>query len=145
MQGTMPNHENYLPPRELWPSFIPLSYPERLNVAVELLDRHVETGRGQAPAIYFDDTCISYGELLKRVNRIGNALVRGLGIRPGDRVVLRLPNIPEFVATWLALQKVGAVPVSILPMLRPRDIAYVISDTEARAIVSTGGLLEDIL
>src|SRR5262245_61236176 len=108
-------YDEYLPARDLWPELIftrpEFDYPDTLNAATELLDVHVAKGHGADPAVLFADQRISYAELQGLTNRIGHAL-RGLGVSPGDRVVLRLPNRPVFVAAWLAVQKIGAVGVA---------------------------------
>src|SRR4051812_30121866 len=98
-------YDRYLPPRDLWPDLVftrpEFTYPDTLNAATELLDVHVAAGHGGDPAVLFEDQRISYAELQRMTNRLGYALAR-LGVRPGDRVVLRLPNRPVFVAAWLA-------------------------------------------
>ena len=141
-------YEEFLPPRELWPNLIysrpELVYPERLNVASELLDVHVSGGNGNDPAILFEEQRLSYAELQRETNRIGNVLLR-LGIQAGDRVMLRIPNRPLFVAAWLAIQKIGAVGVATMPMLRAREIAYVVNDCQASVLLCAADLLEDVL
>jgi 2-aminobenzoate-CoA ligase len=127
-----------LPPRSLWPERIYTlpehRYPVRLNVARELLDVHAEGGRGGRPAIHFEDQVLTYAELQKRVNRLANGL-RAAGIDRGDRVLMRLPNCPEFIITWLACQKLGVVTVSTMPMLRARELGYIASDAGTTAAV----------
>ena len=127
--------EKDLPPRPFWPDRVytlpELRYSPRLNVARELLDRNVATGRSGRPAIYFRDELIRYGELQARVNRLAHGLQR-MGVARNDRVLIRLPNCPEFIISWLALQKLGAVTVSTMPMLRARELAYIASDAETR-------------
>jgi 2-aminobenzoate-CoA ligase len=138
---------DHRPPRELWPDLIytlpELQYPDRLNLATELVDRHVESGAGDAVAIVTPARSLTYGDLQRDVNRIGNALL-GLGVQPGDRVLLRMPNRAEFAAAWLAVQKIGAVSVSTMPMLRARELAYIISDAEAALAVVAGDLIEEL-
>ena len=94
-----------LPPAPLWPERIyalpETRYPVRLNVARELLDANAEGDRASRPAIHCQDRVLTYGELAGRVGRLANGL-RGLGLGPGDRVLLRFPNCPEFIVTWLA-------------------------------------------
>jgi 2-aminobenzoate-CoA ligase len=137
----------HLPPRELWPDRLftlpELQYPDRVNLATELLDVHVAEGRGDAVAVVCGNRRLTFGDLQRDVNRIGNAL-RQLGVSPGDRVVMRFPNRPEFVATWFAVQKIGAVGVSTMPMLRARELAYIISDSEAHVVVAAGDLLQEV-
>jgi 2-aminobenzoate-CoA ligase len=118
-----------LPPRELWPDLInldKLGYPERLNAAVELLDRQVEAGRGDHPAVIGSSATWSYRELAERVNRIANVLVGELGFEPGNRVLIRSANNPMMVAVYFAVLKAGGVVVATMPLLRPRELSYII-------------------
>src|SRR5437016_1633334 len=138
--------DEHLPPRELWPDLVftlpELEDPDTLNVDAELLDRHVTAGRGDAAAILFDDRSISYSDLQRWTNRIGNVL-RQLGVAPGDRVALRIPNRPVFVAAWLAIQRIGAVGVATMPMIRAREIAYIINDSGASVLICAADLIEE--
>lgn len=117
-----------LPPRESWPDLrlaeAGLAYPERLNVVSELLDRHVAEGRGARSAIVAAGLEWSYADLAGRVNRIANALTRDLGLKPGNRVLLRAANTPMMVAAYLAVLKAGGIAVATMPMLRAGELAY---------------------
>ena len=145
---TAHSYEEFLPPRELWPDLVftlpEFAYPASLNVAHELLDLHVANGRGADTAVIFDGARTSYAELQRMTNRIGRALGR-LGVAPGDRVAMRLPNRPVFVAAWLAVQKIGAVGVSTMPMLRARELAYIANDSGAKVFVCASDLLDELL
>lgn len=136
-----------LPPKELWPERVytlpEVRYPARLNVARELLDANAEGDRGGRPAIYFQDQVLTYGELARRVNRLAHGL-RAAGFQRGDRLLLRLPNCPEFIITWLACQKAGIVTVATMPMLRTRELAYIAADAGVTAAVVWGGLREEL-
>jgi 2,3-dihydroxybenzoate-AMP ligase len=77
---------------------------------------------------------VSYAELGRRAERLALHFL-DLGIRPLDRVVVQLPNIPEFVYVYFALQRIGAVPVMALPPHRYREIKYYVELTEAVAYV----------
>ncbi|WP_240039080.1 MULTISPECIES: AMP-binding protein [Okeania] len=70
--------------------------------------------------------------------------LRYLGIKCGDRVVLFLPNIPEFVITYLAILKRGAVVVSVNSMLKSDEVSFILNDSEAVAVVTTESLREQI-
>ena len=139
--------EEQLPPRELWPDLVftlpQLQYPEALNVATELLDSHVSAGDAFRIAIRFNDRRITYGELQRLTNRVGNVL-RQLGVAPGDRVAMRLPNRPIFAAAWLAVQKLGAVGVATMPMLRARELSYIVNDSGASVFICASDLLEEL-
>ncbi len=139
--------EEGLPSRDLFPERVytlpELRYPDRLNVARELLDRNADGGRAGRPAVFAGEQVLTYGELQKKVNRLGNGL-RALGLDRGARVLLRMPNVPEFVITWLACQKLGIITVGTMPMLRSRELAYIVNDAETTAAVVWGGIREEL-
>jgi 2-aminobenzoate-CoA ligase len=139
--------EEGLPPRALWPERVytlpETRYPVRLNVADALLDANADGGRAGRPAIHCQGQVLTYGEIQKRVNRLANGL-RAAGIDRGDRVMLRMPNCPEFIITWLACQKLGVVTVSTMPLLRARELAYIAEDAETRVAVVSSGLREEL-
>jgi 2-aminobenzoate-CoA ligase len=136
-----------LPPRELLPDRVytlpELRYPARLNVAAELLDANADGDRAGRVAIHAGPRTITYGELQKQVNRLAHGL-RSAGLEPGDRVLLRLPNVPDFIASWLACQKAGIVTVGTMPLLRARELAYIATDAGTRAAIVWGGLREEL-
>jgi 2-aminobenzoate-CoA ligase len=117
-----------LPPRDLWPeiSMGELRYPERLNCAAELLDAMVERGNGDRVALRFPGGTWTYRELLEHANRIAQVLTKDLGLVSGNRVLLRGPNNPMMAACWFAVLKAGGVVVCTMPLLRARELAYII-------------------
>lgn len=139
---------NQLPPRDLWPQRIYTlpefaSYPDRLNPTEELLDKSVAAGRGDRAAILFEDQKVTYAQLLAQTNKLGNAL-RGLGVKAGDRVILRTPNIPPALVTNFAVLKLGAVMTPTSPLFSRAEIAHVANDAEAVAIVVHAALLPEL-
>jgi 2-aminobenzoate-CoA ligase len=118
-------------------------YPEELNAAYEMVDRNVEAGRGDEPAIYFGEETITYEELRRRVDSMANAL-EGLGVGPGDRVFVRFPNRPEYVVTCLASQKIGAITVPSMKLLRAQEISYIVDDSAATVAVVYDDLLDEL-
>jgi 2-aminobenzoate-CoA ligase len=140
--------EKYGPPRETWPRFkldFPeaQAWPERLNIAEILVDENVKMGRGGKVAILHEEEKMTYGELQLMVNRFGNAL-KSLGVGVGDRVMLRLPNIPEFIVSNLAAQRIGAVSVPTFTQLRAKEISYIANDCEAKILITLPSLLEEV-
>ncbi|MGG5817930.1 benzoate-CoA ligase family protein [Falsiroseomonas sp. HW251] len=115
-----------LPPREQWPDFLldrpEYRYPARLNCAVELLERNIERGRGDHPAIVTPAETLTYGQLAARVNRIANVLTTKLGFVPGNRVLLRSMNNAWMVACYFAVLKAGGVVVATMPLLRAKEL-----------------------
>jgi 2-aminobenzoate-CoA ligase len=119
--------KDHLPSKDLWPVMktvgIPdLIYPERLNAAVELLDRNVESGSGSRDCLLTDCSVWSYQELLEYANRFANLLV-SQGLVPGERVLLRDANTPMLVACWFAVLKAGGIAVTTMPQLRNQELA----------------------
>ncbi len=117
------------PPRELWPerdwTGVPeLSYPGRLNCAAELLQRTVESGRGDRIVFRYPGGEWTYSHLHETSNRIANVLVNELGLVPGNRVMLRGPNNPKMAACWFAVLKAGGVVVCTMPLLRERELRW---------------------
>ncbi|CAN5382492.1 benzoate-CoA ligase family protein [soil metagenome] len=128
---------DHLPPREMWPemdySGIPeLSYPPRLNAAVELLDRMAEGEAGERTALLFPDGHWTYRQLLEHANRIAHVLVDDLGLVPGNRVLLRGPNNSMMAACWFAVLKAGGIAVATMPLLRSRELAYIAQKAQVR-------------
>ena len=120
---------DHLPPEDLWPDLIipegsVFDYPERLNCAVELLDRMVEQGHGESPLLHTDEGSWSYRDFLNAVNRIAHVLVDDLGLVPGNRVLLRGPNTPMLAACWFAVVKAGGICVATMPLLRAYELTY---------------------
>ena len=137
-----------LPPRAQWPDFLfglpELNYPDRINCAVEFLDRRIEAGDGDRPCLISPSENLSYAQLAERVNRIANVLTRDLGLLPGHRVLLRGPNSPMMVAAYLAVIKAGGVVVATMPLLRAKEIAYPITKAKIRLALCDHRLAEEM-
>ncbi len=89
---------------------------------------------GDVPAVVYDQKRWTYRELLARVNRMAGGLAR-YGVRPGDRVVLALPNCPEYVISFFALQKLGALPVNAGPLMGADDLRQLIVLATPRVVI----------
>ena len=136
-----------LPPRELWPDFInleKLGYPERMNCAVELIDRNVAQGRGDKLALVSPTERWTYAELAEKVNRIANVLVADFGLQPGHRVLLRFPNTPMMTAVYFAILKAGGIVVATMPLLRAKELAVIVDKSELSLAVCDHRLAEEM-
>ncbi len=125
-----------LPPPERQPEFrfdLPeLLYPDRLNAAVELIDRQDPA----ALALVSESGRWTYGEMADLSDRIARLLVEREGLVPGNRVLLRGPNNAMLFASWLGVLKAGGVAVTTMPMLRPGEIATILERAQvSHAIV----------
>jgi benzoate-CoA ligase len=134
-----------IPPRDRAVVAADLHVPESFNAATYFVDRNVEEGRGEKIAIECGALRVSYGEVLAGVNRVGNALRRVLGVRLEERVLLLLPDIPEFAYSFFGAIKVGAVPVPVNTLLKPPDYLHLLNDSRARVAIVGEALLPQIL
>jgi acyl-coenzyme A synthetase/AMP-(fatty) acid ligase len=107
----------------------------RFNIASHFVDRNVEEGRGDTVALVRNGVSTSYAELAALINRIGNVL-RDLGVRSGQLVLMAMSDGLEFVATWYAAQKIGAVTAEVYTFLRPHNYAYYLGYAESRLVVA---------
>ena len=120
-----------------------LGVPEIFNATTHFVDRNVTDGRGRHVAIECGDARITYDEVRCHVNRCGSAL-RGLGVRPEDRVLLLLLDGPEFVYGFFGAIKIGAVPVPLNTLWKPSDYQYVIRDSRAAVLIVSEALLPNV-
>jgi benzoate-CoA ligase len=108
-----------------------------MNLATALVDVHVDEGRGERAAIVCDARRLSYQDLQSLVNRTGNAL-RSLGVEPEQRAAILLPDAPEFIASFLAVAKIGAVAVPCNTLLKADELAHVLNHSRARVLIAGG-------
>lgn len=93
------------------------------------VERHLDK-----PFLFFEDEVYSYQAFDRRINKFANALLE-LGIRKGDRVCLYLPNIPDFLFSWFALSKIGAVMVPLNVAFKNEEAGYIINHCEAAGVI----------
>ncbi len=135
-----------LPAEETWPDLLlkGFDYPDRLNAAVELTDAMVARGFGDHTALIGNGRARTYKELADWTNRLAHVLVDDLGIRPGNRVLLRSANNPAMVALWLAATKAGAVVVNTMPMLRAGELKKYIEKAQISHALFDTRLMEEM-
>ncbi len=109
--------------------------PERLNIADYFLDARVREGRGERAALHTDSGSLTFREVQGLANRFGNVLAAA-GAEPEQRVLIALPDGPEFVATLFGTLKLGAVVVMVNPGLPSGEIGHVLDYTRARVVVT---------
>lgn len=114
--------------------------PDKLNIAVELVDRNLQLGRGSKVAIYYQDQKLTYEDVYKSVNKAGNAL-KNLGIGLEDRVLVLAFDCPEFVSSFFGAIKIGAVPIPTNTLLKPKDYLYLLNDSRAKVAVVSEALV----
>ncbi|TDD36282.1 long-chain fatty acid--CoA ligase [Actinomadura sp. KC06] len=110
-----------------------------LNLSVLLEDAARETP--DRDAVVFGDIRLSYSFIDSVANQVAN-LLRSRGIRPGDKVALSCPNLPYFPMVYFGALKAGAVVVPLNVLLKPREIAYHLDDSDAKALFCFEGTPE---
>src|SRR2546429_871509 len=114
--------------------------PRDLNAAHWFVDRHGEEGRDGRLAIVYEGQRLTYGDVYAGANRVGNML-RRLGVTIEQRVVLLLPDGPEFVSSFWGALKIGAVPVPTNTLLKARDYEYILKDSRATVVIAGESLV----
>ncbi|PCH72634.1 MAG: 2-aminobenzoate-CoA ligase [Rhodobacteraceae bacterium] len=136
-----------LPAFDLWPALPPgdLSYPDHINVGVELTDKMVENGFGDRTALIGNGRLRSYKELTDWTNRLARVLVEDYGLKPGNRVLIRSANNPAMVACWLAATKAGAVVVNTMPMLRAGELTQIVDKAQVSLALCDTRLMDEMV
>lgn len=120
-------------PAEVHPEF-----PDALSMF-----RHAVERDPQRTLIHYFDHGVSTGD----VDRLSDALAVGLaarGIGRGDRIAVYLQNVPQFVLAMLAAWKVGAIMVSVNPMLRHKEVSLILKDSGARVLITLESLYHEV-
>jgi propionyl-CoA synthetase len=111
------------------------------NTCYNAIDRHVEAGRNDQPALIFDSPVIktkqtfTYGRLLSEVQLLG-AMLRDFGVKKGDVVILYMPMVPEAVFAMLACARIGAIHSVVFGGFAAKELATRINDCKPKMILS---------
>jgi len=117
------------------------------NTCFNAVDRHVNAGRGEQPAIIYDSPLaglkhtLTYHRLLTETQVLGGML-RDLGVGKGDRVIVYMPMVPEAVIAMLACARIGAIHSVVFGGFAARELATRIDDCKPKAILSASCGLE---
>ncbi|MGC3939216.1 propionyl-CoA synthetase [Roseobacter sp. EG26] len=118
-----------------------------VNTCYNAVDRHVEAGRGDQPAIIHDSpitgtkSSLTYSELRDRVASLAGALV-AQGVTKGDRVIIYMPMIPEALEAMLACARIGAIHSVVFGGFAANELAVRIDDCKPKAILAASCGLE---
>jgi len=111
-----------------------VTFPEHFNMSDYFLYHNLDEGRGEKVCLYFEDSKWTYGEVASQSNKTGNVL-RDFGLGIEERILIVLPDCPEFVWTWFGAARIGAVITMVNPMLPASDYQYYLDYTRARVAV----------
>ena len=118
-----------------------IEFPEKFNMADYFLYQNLEEGRENKTCLYFQDQTFTYSDTARMSNRTGNAL-RELGLDIEERILIVLPDCPEFVWTWFGAARIGAVITMVNPLLPAVDYQYYLEYTRARVAVIHASLFK---
>jgi long-chain acyl-CoA synthetase len=121
-----------------WPQGVPknIKYPK---VPLHTILKKTAKAHHEKTAIAYFERNISYRELDSLSDHFAGALA-ALDVKKGDKVALFLPNVPQFVITYFAVLKAGAVLTAISPLHKEREVTYQLNDSEAETIVALDSL-----
>src|SRR5262245_12218899 len=102
---------------------MPFVPPERFNIADYFLDARLREGRGDRAALLTDTGTLSYRDVHTLANRFAHVLKES-GVEPEQRVIIALPDSPEYVGALFGILKLGAVVVMVNPQLKADAVSY---------------------
>ncbi len=114
--------------------------PEHFNIGVACTDRHIGTAQQNHIAMIVEDdtlgtATITFAELAQKTDQFAQAL-HDLGVKPGDRVLIRLPNSLDYPIAFLGAMKMGAISVPTSTLLTAEEVAYLAKDSGAQVLVT---------
>lgn len=124
-----------------------IDVPDKFNIASMLIDVPIEQGLGNKTAIYYGDQIYTYYDVYIAANKTGN-MFADLGVIREQRILMLLPDCPEYIFNIIGAMKIGAVAVPLNTLLKPQDYLYFLNDS--RAVVMVVGeeflpVIEEIL
>jgi acyl-coenzyme A synthetase/AMP-(fatty) acid ligase len=114
-----------------WPGY--RSAPEKLNLATAVLDDPIAAGAGAHVALIGEHGTTTYAEIAGLVNGLAAGL-SNRGIKPGDRVLIKMGNSVEFAAAFLAAVKLGVIPVLVNSLLSAGELRVIVQQAEPELI-----------
>ncbi len=137
-----------LPPPDHWPELrydLPelQTLPQQLNVVQALFDRAFVAGHADRPLFRSDERTLSYAQARAEVNRVANVLA-GLGLQPGNRVLLRGGNSIAMALAWLAVVQSGLIAVATMPLLRATELKSIIDKAQPSAALCDVKLQDEL-
>ncbi|NLA26464.1 MAG: long-chain fatty acid--CoA ligase [Firmicutes bacterium] len=128
---------------QLYPADVPRSVELPVAALPDLFDEMADR-YSKNTAVYFYGSKIKYGELKKQVRRLAASL-HELHVKKGDRVALYLLNSPQFIISYLAVLKLGAVVTPISPVYTSHEVRHQLADSGARTVICQDILYDNVL
>jgi benzoate-CoA ligase len=116
-----------------WRAWRDPEIPDWIDPVEALLGPHLGTPTENKPAIIADGDTVTYGELARRIERYSGALA-GIGLMPESRMLMFGTDSLDYVATWLASVRLGAIPVVVSDLYKSKELLYFLTDTGVRVL-----------
>lgn len=116
-----------------------LHFSANFNVAVPFIDRHMAEGRGHRIALRHPSGEVSYAQLAVNVARAGNVLL-GLGIAPGERLVMAAVDEPMFFYVFWGAIKAGIIPISASTFLKTAEYRFLVTEAACSAFIYSSAI-----
>ncbi len=94
---------------------------------------------GEYPFLIFENEIFTNRQMLQYSNRLANGL-ENIGVKKGDNVVVMLPNCPEVLMSYQGILRRGAVIVPLIPLMNERELAHILGNCEAAAMIATSDI-----
>ncbi|TMJ79455.1 MAG: benzoate-CoA ligase family protein, partial [Alphaproteobacteria bacterium] len=114
--------------------------PRSYNFAADIIERNLKAGRAEKAAFIDPRGSWTYGQLAQRLDRFGNML-RSLGIRPEERIMLALFDTIDWPTAFLGAIKAGVVPIPVNTLMTEDDYRFMLTDSRAKVLVVSEALL----
>ncbi len=124
---------------------VPLEFewPETFNLCEYFLDHNLAEGRGDKVCIRSDHGERTYAQVVEASKRLAAGL-RACGVRPEERVLIVLPDVPEFAEAWFGVLRAGAVFAMVNPLLKREDYEKYLAYTKARVVFTSADALAEL-
>lgn len=126
---------------ELYSAVAP--FPERFNLCDYFLERNLREGRASKVAIRCGERSSTYAEISERAARMA-AVLRRLGVRPEERVLIAMPDIPEYAESWFGILRAGAVFAMVSPLNHREAFENYLAYTKCRVVITHSECLAEI-
>jgi 4-hydroxybenzoate-CoA ligase len=122
---------------------VSLDLPSEFNAADYFVDRHIREGRGGRTAIIGRERSFTYADIQAAMNRFGNGL-KSLNVLIEERVAVLLHDSEVYAQVFFGAIKIGAVPICLNTLMRPKDYQYFLNDSRARVLVVESALWSQV-
>lgn len=139
--GAIPNVDT--PWKQFYPAETPQSIEYR-SIPVDEMLKEAASKWPNSPATYFEGARLTYATLDDLATRFAAGL-QAMGIKPGDVVLMDLPNIPQFVIAYFGIVRAGATANPIIPLQKYAEIVHQANDSKAKMLIILDSLFEEYL